>query len=64
MKGDKFYNVKRLKKKLQKSSDAIFDFYLYEYEDIPRGRIVYYIVNMQYIVYANKEQLVYMNLKH
>jgi len=31
------------------------DFYLYEYEDIPRGRVVYDIVNTQYIVYSNDE---------
>ncbi|MEA2029599.1 MAG: hypothetical protein U9N49_11575 [Campylobacterota bacterium] len=31
------------------------DFYLYEYEDIPRGRVVYDIDNAQYIVYANQD---------
>ncbi|MEA2029335.1 MAG: hypothetical protein U9N49_10225 [Campylobacterota bacterium] len=31
------------------------DFYLYEYEDIPRGRVVYDIENVQYIVYANQD---------
>jgi len=31
------------------------DFYLYEYEDIPRGRVVYDIGNTQYIVYANQD---------
>lgn len=33
------------------------DFYLYEYEDIPRGRVVYDIANMQYIVYANNKTI-------
>jgi hypothetical protein len=31
------------------------DFYLYEYEDIPRGRVVYDVENSQYIVYAHKD---------
>ena len=31
------------------------DFYLYEYEDIPRGRVVYDVENSQYIVYANND---------
>ena len=31
------------------------DFYLYEYEDIPRGRIVFNIKDKQYIVYSNNE---------
>ena len=31
------------------------DFYLYEYEDIPRGRVVYDIENIQYIVCANND---------
>lgn len=31
------------------------DFYLYEYEDIPRGRVVYDVENTQYIVYANND---------
>jgi len=31
------------------------DFYLYEYEDIPRGRVVYDVLNDQYIVYANQD---------
>ena len=31
------------------------DFYLYEYEDIPRGRVIYDMENEQYIVYANEE---------
>ena len=29
--------------------------YIYEYEDIPRGRIVYKINVKQYIVYANQD---------
>ena len=39
--------------------DEIFsqnkDFYLYEYEDIPRGRIVYDLKNKRYIVYTNSK---------
>lgn len=31
------------------------DFYLYEYEDIPRGRVIYDIKNSQYIVYSNND---------
>ena len=31
------------------------DFYLYEYEDIPRGRVIYDVENTQYIVYANSD---------
>lgn len=31
------------------------DFYLYEYENIPRGRIVYDIKNAHYIAYANDD---------
>jgi len=31
------------------------DFYLYEYEDIPRGRVVYDVENTQYIVYSNED---------
>jgi len=31
------------------------DFYLYEYEDIPRGRVVYDVENQQYVVYANND---------
>jgi len=31
------------------------DFYFYEYEDIPRGRVIYNIKNSQYIVYANND---------
>ena len=34
------------------------DFYLYEYEDIPRGRVVYDIENTQYIVYANSDIII------
>ena len=30
------------------------DFYLYEYEDIPRGRIVYDMKNQQYIIYCHR----------
>ena len=33
------------------------DFYLYEYEDIPRGRVVYDVKNEKYIVYSNKSRL-------
>ncbi|EHP30515.1 hypothetical protein SMGD1_1992 [Sulfurimonas gotlandica GD1] len=29
------------------------DFYLYEYEDIPRGRVIYDVENLRYIVYSN-----------
>jgi hypothetical protein len=29
------------------------DFYLYEYEDIPRGRVIYDIKSSQFIVYSN-----------
>jgi len=29
--------------------------YLYEYEDIPRGRVVYSMDNAEYIVYSNEE---------
>jgi len=28
-------------------------FYLYEYEDIPRGRVIYDVKNTQYIIYSN-----------
>jgi len=31
------------------------DFYLYEYEDIPRGRVVYDIEKLRYIVYSNDD---------
>lgn len=31
------------------------DFYLYEYEDVPRGRIVYDVNNLQYIIYSNRD---------
>ena len=31
------------------------DFYLYEYEDIPRGRVVYDVENQQYVAYANND---------
>ena len=31
------------------------DFYLYEYEEIPRGRVVYDTINNRFIVYANEE---------
>ena len=31
------------------------DFYLYEYEDIPRGRVVYDVEYTQYIVYSNED---------
>ena len=31
------------------------DFYLYEYEDVPRGRVIFDIENTQYIVYANND---------
>ena len=31
------------------------DFYMFEYEDIPRGRIVYDVASIQYIVYANMD---------
>ena len=31
------------------------NFYLYEYEDISRGRIVYDVKNAQYIVYSNDD---------
>ncbi len=34
------------------------DFYLYEYEDISRGRVVYDIENTQYIVYANNNIII------
>ncbi len=34
------------------------DFYLYEYEDIPRGRVVYDVENTQYIVYANSDIII------
>ena len=34
------------------------DFYLYEYEDIPRGRVVYDVENAQYIVYANNDIII------
>lgn len=30
------------------------DFYLYEYEDIPRGRVVYDIEENQFIIYCNE----------
>jgi len=30
------------------------DFYLYEYEDIPRGRVVYDVKSEKYIVYSNR----------
>ena len=33
------------------------DFYLYEYEDIPRGRVVYNIEDNQFIIYCNKNIL-------
>jgi len=32
-------------------------FYLYEYEDIPRGRIIYNIEKNQFIVYCNENIL-------
>jgi hypothetical protein len=32
-------------------------FYLYEYEDIPRGRVVYNIEENQFIIYCNKNTL-------
>jgi hypothetical protein len=32
-------------------------FYLYEYEDIPRGRVVYYIEENQFIIYCNENIL-------
>ena len=32
-------------------------FYLYEYEDIPRGRIVYDIEKNEFIIYCNKNTL-------
>ncbi len=31
------------------------DFYLYEYEDVPRGRVIYDIKKVQYIVYSNND---------
>ncbi|WP_151900471.1 hypothetical protein [Sulfurimonas hydrogeniphila] len=31
------------------------DFYLYEYEEVPRGRVVYDVDNKQYIVYSNED---------
>ncbi len=31
------------------------DFYLYKYEDIPRGRVVYDVENTQYIIYSNHD---------
>jgi len=31
------------------------NFYLYEYEDIPRGRVVYDIEKLRYIVYSNDD---------
>lgn len=34
------------------------DFYLYEYEDIPRGRVVYDAKNAEYIVYANDDIII------
>ena len=34
------------------------DFYLYEYEDIPRGRVVYDIEHKQYIAYANSDIII------
>ena len=33
------------------------DFYLYEYEQIPRGRIVYNTITQNFIIYCNKELL-------
>ena len=33
------------------------DFYLFEYEDIPRGRVVYDVENQQYIAYANNDTI-------
>ena len=32
-------------------------FYLYEYEDIPRGRVVYNIEENQFIIYCNENTL-------
>jgi len=29
-------------------------FYLYEYEDIPRGRVVFDVKNLKFIIYCNK----------
>jgi len=31
------------------------EIYLYEYEDIPRGRVIYDIKNVEYIVYSNED---------
>ena len=33
------------------------DFYLYEYEEIPRGRAVYDTINQNFIIYCNKDIL-------
>jgi hypothetical protein len=33
------------------------DFYIYEYEEVPRGRVVYDIDNQNFIVYCNKDIL-------
>ena len=33
------------------------DFYLYEYEDIPRGRVVYDNMNELFLIYCNKDIL-------
>jgi len=31
------------------------DFYLYEYEDIPRGRVIYDVKNANYIIYSSND---------
>ena len=38
------------------------DFYLYEYEEIPRGRVVYDTINHNFIIYCNKDIL--LNLQN
>jgi len=37
--------------------NLIYKFYLYEYEDIPRGRVVYNIKENQFIIYCNENTL-------
>lgn len=31
------------------------DFYQYEYEDVPRGRVVFDVENTQYLIYSNND---------
>ena len=33
------------------------DFYLYEYEEIPRGRVVWDVENKQFLIYCNQKIL-------